>query len=240
MGNTRSTGHRGVAAALKARAGAEQGAGVHDPPRTRAVVVRLDERFGHRNEVGRHLSVKRLVPETCFSGDDHQRRVPPPRVVHHAQAVRQARVAVQLHDGRDAERARVRIGHGHRGAFVKRKIVPDRLKLLVAQSIEQVLLRRTGVAEQRSDAICEQLPKQCEASGVLVHGGAFPPTGCTVQLPRQSTSVTTAGAATVMFRSSTGAARSKHLMQQGRQYGSVGEFHRHVARRRPKICLSFR
>ena len=99
----------GVAAILIARRSTRS-----SEPGSTTRVDPLRHRLGHRDQVGRHLRVHRVVADARLAGDDDQRRVAALGLVHHADAVAEADAPVQLHERRPARRAGVAVGHRRR------------------------------------------------------------------------------------------------------------------------------
>ena len=155
----------GVAAILIARRSTRS---VDDGSITR--VAHFVTGLRHRDEVGGHLRVHRVVADAGLAGDHDERRVAALRLVHHPDPVAEADAAVQLDERRLLRRAGVAVGHRDRDRLLQRRDVPH--VGVLAERVEEPLLDRAGVAEHVRDPVGEQLLDDREASRLGCHCGA--------------------------------------------------------------------
>ena len=90
----------------------------------------LRHRLRHRDEVGGHLGVHRVVADARLAGDHDERRPAALGLVHHPDPVAEPDAAVQLDERRLLGRARVAVGD------------PDRDRLLQRRDVAHLRVRR--------------------------------------------------------------------------------------------------
>ena len=124
--------------------------------------LRVDEAGGvfrhrtrHRDEVGGHLRVHRVVPHPGLTGDRHERGVAALGLVQHADRVAESHATVDLQQRRAAGGPGVSVGDPRRHSLLQREDVLETVVTL--QRVEESLLDGSGVTEHVGQAVREEL-----------------------------------------------------------------------------------